>query len=131
MTKGKKKGRPTKYRDALCDMLIETMSEGKGLTDFAAEQNISYEALKVWAREHPKFSEAYKIGRIKQLYWWNQLGRAALLSPGKIDRAIYIFSMKVKFRDFGYHEGSGAPQGSGGPVFNGFEFVDPPETEGD
>lgn len=125
----KKTGRPTKYRSALCDLLIETMTDGKGLTDFAAEQNIDYSTLRDWVRENEEFGKAYKRGRIMQLYWWNNLGRAALLAPGKVDRAIYIFNMKVKFREYGYHEGSGAPQGNGGPVFNGFEFVDAPEDD--
>ena len=122
------RGLPTKYHSGLCDLLLDCMREGKALTDFSAEQDIPYDTLKEWARENEEFAYAYKRGKILQLYWWNQLGRAALLSPGKIDRAIYIFNMKVKFREFGYHESSGAPQGGGGPVFNGFEFVDA-ETE--
>lgn len=65
-----KTGRPTKYKKEFCEDVVEFMSKGKGLIQFAASISVGKDSIYLWDKKHPEFSEALKIGRLKcEAYW--------------------------------------------------------------
>lgn len=59
-------GRPTKYKPAYCQEIVELMGQGFSLTAAAAELGISRETAYAWEREIPEFSDAVKLARGKR-----------------------------------------------------------------
>ncbi len=88
-------GRPTKYKQKYCKMLIDHMSLGYPLETFATEINVHRDTLYEWARQNEEFSDTIKRGRDLSLKWWLNFGRAGM--GGKVEgfnATIWIFSMK-------------------------------------
>ena len=86
-------GRPSKYKPAYCDLLIEHMSEGASMTSFAAEIGVARDTISEWANVHPEFSAAVKIGKAKCAAWWEKLGRSNAIS-GDGNATLVIFGLK-------------------------------------
>lgn len=59
-------GRPSKYREAYCNEVIETMATGLSLTAFAGEIGVSRDTVNEWQRVHPEFSDAVKVAKAKR-----------------------------------------------------------------
>jgi hypothetical protein len=99
-TKKKKMGRPTTYKKAYCEMLVEHMRQGLNFETFAAKLNYqSVSNLYKWIDKHPEFREAKKVGEALAHLWWLELGRSAAV--GKIpnfNSTVWIFTMKNMFR---------------------------------
>ena len=55
-------GRPTKYDPKFCDIAIEVMGQGFSKTALAGHLGVSRDTVLEWAKEHPKFSGAVKVG---------------------------------------------------------------------
>jgi len=60
------RGRPTKYRPAYCNEVIETMATGLSLTAFAGEIGVARSTINEWIDNHPEFSEATRVGKAKR-----------------------------------------------------------------
>lgn len=60
------RGRPTKYKPAYCNEVIETMALGLSLTAFAGEIGVARSTINEWIDNVPEFSEAVKIGKAKR-----------------------------------------------------------------
>lgn len=90
--------RPTKYKPEYCELVIDTMAEGKSLAAVSAELRIARSTLYEWARDNPDFAEAIAIGKDLALAYWEEIGLKA--STGEIsgNASIYNFSMKNRFR---------------------------------
>lgn len=91
-------GRPTKFDPEFCERLIETMSSGASLAEFAADLRVTRSTIYQWAEDYPEFSDAIKLGRELQESWYNKVGRAAM--AGKLPDfrpVIWIFTMKTQF----------------------------------
>ena len=86
-------GRPTKYKQEYCDMVIEHMSEGASLTSFAASIDVSRSTIDNWMSENPEFLEAVKIAKAKCGQWWEQLGRSNAIT-GQGNATLVIFGLK-------------------------------------
>ena len=71
-----KMGRPTKYKEEYCDMLIEHMARGNPIETFAAVAHVTVDTVHEWVKVHPEFSVAKRIGKPLQLAWWLELGKA-------------------------------------------------------
>lgn len=59
-------GRPTKYREAYCNEVIETMATGLSLTAFAGDIGVSRDTVNEWQHVYPEFSDAVKVGKAKR-----------------------------------------------------------------
>jgi transposase len=59
-------GRPTKFSEAYCNDVIETMATGLSLTAFAGEIGVARSTINEWMGAHPQFSEAVKVGKAKR-----------------------------------------------------------------
>lgn len=95
----KKRGRPSKFKEEYCDMLIEHMKKGMSFESFAAVINVNRDTLFEWRRVEPNFSDAYKKALEVSLYTWEQLGHAGMM--GKVagfNPTLWIFNMKNRFK---------------------------------
>ena len=69
-------GRPSKYKEEYCGMLIEHMSHGNPIETFAAKIHVTIDTVYEWVKVYPEFSEAKRIGTPKWLAWWLRMGTA-------------------------------------------------------
>lgn len=74
--KKRKVGRPSKYKEEYCDMLIEHMARGNPIETFAARVHVEIKTLDNWANEHPEFLLAKRMGEPKRFAWWIRMGTA-------------------------------------------------------
>lgn len=91
-------GRPTKYKEEYCDLIIEFMKDGSSKTQFCAEVGICYDTLLDWQEANPEFSEAVKKADTACQAWWERKGTKAVF--GEIEgfnATSYIFNMKNRF----------------------------------
>lgn len=59
-------GRPSEYKPAYCDELVELMGAGLSLTAAMAELGFHRETALEWAKRYPEFSDALKLGKAKR-----------------------------------------------------------------
>lgn len=86
-------GRPSKYRQAYCNKVIEHMADGASLTSFAAEIGVCRDTVSEWAKVHPEFSVAVKIGKAKCAAWWEAANRR-LAQTGTGNATACVFGLK-------------------------------------
>jgi hypothetical protein len=84
-------GRPSKYSDAYCNEVIETMGTGLSLTAFAGEIGVARSTINEWMGAHPEFSEAVKVGTAKRVKYLERR-----LLDGEIGPRVtsHIFALK-------------------------------------
>lgn len=58
--------RPTKFSEAYCNEVIETMATGLSLTAFAGDIGVARSTINEWIDAHPSFSEAVRVGKAKR-----------------------------------------------------------------
>lgn len=88
-------GRPTKYQETYCRLVIEEMTEGKSLTAFAAEIGVARSTINEWMEHFPEFSEAVKVAKAKCAAWWEARGRSLATVGGAPGQATaVIFGLK-------------------------------------
>lgn len=75
-------GRPSKFKPAYSNMLIEHLAEGASIASFAAEIGVARSTINQWADDHPEFSEALKIAKAKCAAWWEARLRSIALTGG-------------------------------------------------
>lgn len=68
-------GRPTKYKPAYCEAVVEHLTDGASLTSFAAEIDVARTTLNDWMKEHPEFAEACARAKAKCAAWWEKANR--------------------------------------------------------
>lgn len=59
-------GRPTAYKEAYCNEVIELMATGLSLTAAMAELGFHRQTAYDWQDQHPEFSYAVKVGQSKR-----------------------------------------------------------------
>lgn len=94
-----KYGRPTKYKDEYCDMLIDHMRQGLSFECFAGVIGVTPECIYNWARENEAFSEAKSRGFVLCQLFWEKIGIAGV--TGRIQNfqtGAWIFNMKHRFK---------------------------------
>lgn len=103
-------GRPSKYEERFCEMLIEHMSIGHTFESFAGKIDVCRDTIFRWAKEIPEFSDAKKRAREKQLVANEKLfldlatGRNR---KGNVTAAIFLMKNCHKWTDKVEHEHSG------------------------
>ena len=93
-------GQPTKYKEEYCEKIVEFMSVGGSLTQFAASIDVCRETVYEWGRVHPKFSDAIKMAKTKCEAHWEKIGHEGMYMGGKenpFQASMYIFKMKARF----------------------------------
>lgn len=93
-------GRPSKYKKAFCDQLVEKMSEGWSIESFCADVGIAKDTFYNWVKEHPEFSDAKKRGEMASFQWWEEQVKNHLFIPdrgGSFNTTAWIFNMKNRF----------------------------------
>ena len=55
--------RPTKFKPEYCELVINTMAEGKSLAAAAARLRVARSTFYEWAKNHPEMAEAVAIGK--------------------------------------------------------------------
>jgi hypothetical protein len=62
-------GRPSKYEERFCEMLIDHMTEGFTFESFAGRIGVNRDTIYEWAKVHEAFSDAKKDGRAAQQFF--------------------------------------------------------------
>lgn len=74
MTKKKVNGRPTKYKESMCDESIKFLAQGKSLVQLAAKLDVHTDTIQEWKSKHEKFSVALKRGiQLSEAHWQDKL----------------------------------------------------------
>lgn len=96
-------GRPTKYKQEYCQMLIDHMEQGKSLESFVAvlyrhtsgAVRVCRKTLYNWMRDYPEFQEARDFGNDLSLDFWEEMGIENIHNPpNQFNTALYCFNMK-------------------------------------
>ena len=93
-------GRPSKYKKAFCDVVLQVGEEGGTLIEMAEACDVHRETIREWQEKHPEFSDAVKRAEQKSQAWWVNVGKKATL--GEVDNfnaTSFIFNMKNRFRE--------------------------------
>jgi hypothetical protein len=92
-------GRPSKYKEEYCEMLIAHLTKGFSYETFAAIVNVDRDTIYEWETAHPKFSDAKRLGVSKAHYFWENIGLHGTTGqiPG-FNVTCWIFNMKNRFK---------------------------------
>lgn len=75
-----KNGRPTKYEESYCDLIVEMASEGASFTEFrAAIGGVTRQTLHNWKDAHPEFLDAYTRAEVAGEAYWDKQMRKDLM----------------------------------------------------
>ena len=93
------RGRPTKYKEEYCDMLVYHMAQGYSFDTFAAVVNVCRDTIYEWLRVHENFSYAKKVGEQKNHLFFQHLGLMGMRNEIPFFGAnIYMFTMINRFK---------------------------------
>jgi len=93
-----KGGRPTKYKQEYCQLLLDHMEQGLSYETFCAVIGVSKQTLYDWEKANPEFLDAKREAFAKCLLFYEKAGHAGML--GKItgfNATTWIFNMKNRF----------------------------------
>src|SRR6266850_4501760 len=91
-------GRPTEYRSEYCQEIVDFMSDGAALCEFAKHIDVNMDTIYQWAKVHPDFSEAKKKAMTFCEAWWSAAGRQGMRTSGPFNASTWIFNMKARFK---------------------------------
>lgn len=98
-TKKNPVGRPTKYCEEYCELLIAHMKEGLSFTTFAALVNVSRSTLYEWL-DNIEFSDAKSEAEMHCMLFWEKMGIAG--TSGSLERfnaSSWKYNMICRFND--------------------------------
>jgi hypothetical protein len=93
-------GRPTKYKEEYCEMLVKHMAEGFSFMSFAAVIDVNSDTLYEWAKPEvqPNFSDAKIIAFSKNRLFWERVGiDGALGRIQNFNATAYVWNTKNRF----------------------------------
>lgn len=76
-------GAPTKYKKAYCEEIKTLMKQGYSVTQVASHLEIHRDTIYEWAKIHPEFSDALKIGKMHLEHWYISLFKEIALGKRK------------------------------------------------
>lgn len=92
-------GRPTKYREEMCERVVEYGKQGMSLCEMCSNLGIWHDTFDRWRNDKPKFSAAVKEALRESQAWWERKGREATMGGVEgFNATSYIFQMKNRFR---------------------------------
>jgi hypothetical protein len=90
-------GRPSKYKPAYCERVIELGKKGMSVVEIACDIGVHRDTLeKNWPAEHPEFFEAFARARDESQAWWERAGREGLTAD-KFNAQVWSRSMSARF----------------------------------
>jgi DNA-binding XRE family transcriptional regulator len=107
-------GRPTKYEESHCQLLIEHMAQGFSFESFAGLVGVSKQTIYDWQEANPQFLDSKKIGIERARLFWERMGIENIINKetmvrdedGNIQQTktslnstVWIFNMKNRFKD--------------------------------
>ena len=92
-------GRPTKYDEKYCQMLIDHMEKGYSFESFAGLIGVCRDTLYEWCKAHQLFFDSKKIAFEKNLLFWERQGIEGLWTSGqtRFNSTSWIFNLKNRF----------------------------------
>ena len=93
-------GRPTKYEERFCEMLIDHMAEGLSYESFAGLVGVCKQTIYTWETQHPMFLDAKRRGFEKNRLFWERAGLQGMFMGGKdnpFNATVWVFNMKNRF----------------------------------
>lgn len=75
-------GRPSKFKPAYSQEVINHMAEGASLTSFAGEIGVARSTINEWIATYPEFSEAVNVAKAKCAAWWELINRKIAVHGG-------------------------------------------------
>ena len=93
----RKKGRPSLYKPEYCQMIIDYMSRGHAIVEFAAHINVCRDTIHEWSKSHPDFFDALRKAKAKCEAWWVNKSMENLDNP-RFKDAMWKFHMAARFR---------------------------------
>jgi len=100
MDESRPKGRPTKYKEEYCDLIVEHMKNGESAISFAKSIDVCMDTLSEWKKVHPNFSAAYKKAQSYSEDYWTKEGQKGMWNePGQrtLNTGVWAFYMKARF----------------------------------
>jgi len=94
----RKRGRPSKYDPAFCDLVLELGEQGKSRMQMAARLGVTYDTFLEWQKRHPDFLEAVKFSQVLAQEWWEDAGQRGLTMGKAFNGVAFVFQMKNRFR---------------------------------
>ena len=94
-----KNGRPTKFREEYCEMLIDHMRQGLSFECFAGVVGVGKETIYTWSEQFESFRDAKSRGFALSQLFWEKIGIAGV--TGRIQNfqtGAWIFNMKHRFK---------------------------------
>lgn len=82
MAEKRPEGRPSKFKPAYVQEVVNHMAEGASLTSFAGEIGVARSTINEWIAAHPEFSEAVNVGKAKCAAWWEKVNRGIARDGG-------------------------------------------------
>lgn len=128
-------GRPSNYKPAYCQQVIELGRQGKSYEQIASILNIGLRTLFTWRDTHPEFQHALSDAKTFEMAFWEDLAQSHLVelkNAPKLNTGLWSRSMAARFPNK-YSErikneiSSDVPSG----LIKGFEivFVEPDSTK--
>jgi hypothetical protein len=93
-------GRPSKYDEKFCQMLIDHMAKGLSYETFGPSINVAQSTVELWEK-HPEFSGAKKEAFGKCRLFWESIGIEGIWNEkdGRVlNTGNYVFQMKNRFK---------------------------------
>lgn len=95
----------TKYSPLFCGELLKHFRRGYSFASFAAVAKVDRTVLYDWVKAHPEFARAKAIGEAASLKYWEGLGLKGIKGQFEgFSASTYIYTMKCRFRKYGYNE---------------------------
>lgn len=102
-------GRPTKYKQEYCQLLIDHMAQGYSYETFPAIIDVCIKTIYTWETEYKEFLQAKMKAFSLCQKFWEELGVKHILneswSEGKgaggsksLNASVWIFNMKNRFK---------------------------------
>ena len=89
-------GCPTKYRQVMCEQVVDWGRLGKSRAWMCSQLDISHQTLLVWASEKPDFSEALARADMHAQQWWEDAGQDNLKAV-TFQSSVWSRSMAARF----------------------------------
>jgi hypothetical protein len=112
----RERGRPTKYDEAYCEMIVGFGKEGMSKAEMANAFDVTRETLDEWAKRYPDFSDALHRAQQSSLAWWENAARKGLPMGSSFNAALWAKSMNGRFPAEPYRDRAEVSGPNGGPV---------------
>ncbi len=91
-------GRPTGYRRAYCDEIIDFLKDGYSLQAFAGRIGVTRRCLYHWIDKYPDFAEAAQKAQARSALWWERR-MLDFAQTGQGNASAIIFGLKNRAAD--------------------------------